>query len=252
MVSGKHTYHTPCALHFSIFTPFLLIFFSYSSHRNGSVIVDYQLTFLMPEENQDQLRNFTLSREMVYNVFRQFLYDQEAESAPTYIDPVSLIMFLGHWRQHVPKQTLICAAYDFSVSCVNFPHVCRNASYDAQEATWPQLRQRQSRLQLMHAWVHCGFCLNRLLLIQTNQQTVQDSSSKMDSYKSILTKKAGLCWAYAEIVLCISVPCITASLSSVDWSVTPVIIYIHLLIVTVINAWPFVQNLWLNMFVFLM
>ncbi|XP_010741662.3 TPA-induced transmembrane protein isoform X1 [Larimichthys crocea] len=65
--------------------------------RNGSVIVDYQLTFLMPEENQDQLRNFTLSREMVYNVFRQFLYDQEAdESAPTYIDPVSLIMFLGH------------------------------------------------------------------------------------------------------------------------------------------------------------
>ncbi|TMS07593.1 TPA-induced transmembrane protein-like protein [Larimichthys crocea] len=64
--------------------------------QNGSVIVDYQLTFLMPEENQDQLRNFTLSREMVYNVFRQFLYDQEAESAPTYIDPVSLIMFLGH------------------------------------------------------------------------------------------------------------------------------------------------------------
>lgn len=68
--------------------------------RNGSVIVDYKLTFLLPEEQQDQLRNFTLSREMVYNVFRQFLYDQEpdesAESGPTYIDPVSLKMFSGH------------------------------------------------------------------------------------------------------------------------------------------------------------
>ncbi|KAM6987411.1 TPA-induced transmembrane protein homolog [Tautogolabrus adspersus] len=63
--------------------------------RNGSVIADYQLKFLMPEEQQDQLRNFILSREMVYNVFRQFLYDQESdESGPMYIDPVSLIMFL--------------------------------------------------------------------------------------------------------------------------------------------------------------
>ncbi|XP_023118542.2 TPA-induced transmembrane protein homolog isoform X1 [Amphiprion ocellaris] len=65
--------------------------------RNGSVIADYKLTFLLPEEQQDQLRNFTLSREMVYNVFRQFLYDQEpdesAESGPMYIDPVSLKMF---------------------------------------------------------------------------------------------------------------------------------------------------------------
>lgn len=65
--------------------------------RNGSVIADYQLTFVMPEEKQDQLRNATLSREMVYNVFRQFLYDQEAlESDPMYIDPVSLVMFLTH------------------------------------------------------------------------------------------------------------------------------------------------------------
>ncbi|XP_054456489.1 TPA-induced transmembrane protein isoform X2 [Anoplopoma fimbria] len=65
--------------------------------RNGSVIADYQLTFLMPEEQQDQLRNTTLSREMVFNVFRQFLYDQEGdESGQTYIDPVSLNMFLRH------------------------------------------------------------------------------------------------------------------------------------------------------------
>ncbi|XP_044059137.1 TPA-induced transmembrane protein homolog [Siniperca chuatsi] len=65
--------------------------------RNGSVITDYQLTFLMPEEQQDRLRNFTLSREMVYNVFRQFLYDQELdESGRMYIDPVSLNMFLKH------------------------------------------------------------------------------------------------------------------------------------------------------------
>lgn len=62
--------------------------------RNGSVIADYQLTFLLPEEHQDQLRNLTLSREMVYNVFRQFLYDQEPdESGQMYIDPVSLNMF---------------------------------------------------------------------------------------------------------------------------------------------------------------
>ncbi|KAM7412738.1 hypothetical protein PAMA_020220 [Pampus argenteus] len=59
--------------------------------RNGSVIADYQLTFLMPPDQQDQLRNFTLSREMVYNVFRQFLYDQEKNEL--YIDPVSLNMF---------------------------------------------------------------------------------------------------------------------------------------------------------------
>ncbi|XP_056297278.1 TPA-induced transmembrane protein-like isoform X2 [Pseudoliparis swirei] len=65
--------------------------------RNGSVVADYQLTFLMPEEQQDQLRNITLSREMVYNVFRQFLYDQEAdESGQMYVDPASLNMFLRH------------------------------------------------------------------------------------------------------------------------------------------------------------
>ena len=70
----------------------------YSHHRNGSVIADYQLTFVMPEEQQDQLRNVTLSREMVYNVFRQFLYDQEQpdESGQMYIDPVSLNMSLRH------------------------------------------------------------------------------------------------------------------------------------------------------------
>ncbi|XP_039985836.1 TPA-induced transmembrane protein [Xiphias gladius] len=62
--------------------------------RNGSVTADYQLTFLMPEEQQEQLRNFTLSREMVYNVFRQFLYDQEPDnSGPLFIDPLSLNMF---------------------------------------------------------------------------------------------------------------------------------------------------------------
>ncbi|XP_060929212.1 TPA-induced transmembrane protein [Limanda limanda] len=68
------------------------------SLRNGSIIADYELTFLLPEEQQGQLRNFTLSREMVYNVFRQFLYDHESEdSAPTYIDPLSLNMFGRLW-----------------------------------------------------------------------------------------------------------------------------------------------------------
>lgn len=65
--------------------------------RNGSVVADYLLTFLMPDEQRDRLRNITLSREMVYNVFRQFLYDQEPdESEQMYIDPVSLHMFLRH------------------------------------------------------------------------------------------------------------------------------------------------------------
>lgn len=62
--------------------------------RNGSVVADYQLKFLIPEEEKDQLGNFTLSREMVFNVFRQFLYDQEAGPAqPLYIAPDSLRMF---------------------------------------------------------------------------------------------------------------------------------------------------------------
>ncbi|KAM9811719.1 TPA-induced transmembrane protein-like [Syngnathus typhle] len=59
--------------------------------RNGSVIAEYQLTFFMPEEHQEQLRNFTLSRKMVYNVLRQFLYAQDrAAPSALYIDPVSL------------------------------------------------------------------------------------------------------------------------------------------------------------------
>ncbi|XP_026197617.1 TPA-induced transmembrane protein [Anabas testudineus] len=61
--------------------------------RSGPVIADYTLTFLIPEDEQDQLREFTLSREMVYNVFRQFLYDQDPdESGPMYIDPDSLTL----------------------------------------------------------------------------------------------------------------------------------------------------------------
>nr|XP_046245656.1 TPA-induced transmembrane protein homolog isoform X2 [Scatophagus argus] len=68
-----------------------------NAFRNGSVVADYKLTFLMPEEGQDQLRNFTLNREMVYNVFRQFLYDQEAdESELMYINPASLTCFVRH------------------------------------------------------------------------------------------------------------------------------------------------------------
>lgn len=61
--------------------------------RNSTVIADYHLTFLMPEEQQDQLRKFILSKQMVYNVFRQFLYDQEPPTfGSLYIDPLSLNM----------------------------------------------------------------------------------------------------------------------------------------------------------------
>ncbi|XP_029923028.1 TPA-induced transmembrane protein [Myripristis murdjan] len=60
--------------------------------RNGSVIAEYQLKFVMPADH-DQLEKFTLSREVVFNVLRQFLYDQETEETePMYIDPVSLTM----------------------------------------------------------------------------------------------------------------------------------------------------------------
>ncbi|XP_029372951.1 TPA-induced transmembrane protein homolog [Echeneis naucrates] len=79
------------------YSPALGRYFSKAEIRvlwNSSVTADYQLKFLMPEEQQDALRNFTLSREMVYNVFRQFLYDQEpGSSEPLYINPRSLKMF---------------------------------------------------------------------------------------------------------------------------------------------------------------
>ncbi|KAK2846699.1 hypothetical protein Q5P01_009698 [Channa striata] len=65
-----------------------------NSFRNDPVVADYQLTFFMPEDERDQLSAFTLSREMVYNVFRQFLYDQDSDpSELTYINPLSLQMF---------------------------------------------------------------------------------------------------------------------------------------------------------------
>ncbi|XP_062329675.1 TPA-induced transmembrane protein [Osmerus eperlanus] len=60
--------------------------------RNGSVVAKYRLSFLMPEQH-DQLKLFTLSREVVYNVLRQHLYDQEPEKEGVlYIDPASLEM----------------------------------------------------------------------------------------------------------------------------------------------------------------
>ncbi|XP_029964552.1 TPA-induced transmembrane protein [Salarias fasciatus] len=65
-----------------------------SAFRQGSVIAEYELTFLLPKEGLEDLRHFVVSREMVFNVFRQFLSDQETpESDPLYIDPDSLIMF---------------------------------------------------------------------------------------------------------------------------------------------------------------
>ncbi|CDR04435.1 unnamed protein product [Oncorhynchus mykiss] len=49
----------------------------------------------MPRNNTE-LEQFTLSREMVYNVFRQSLYDQDPElNHPLYIHPASLDMQVG-------------------------------------------------------------------------------------------------------------------------------------------------------------
>ncbi|KAF6724901.1 TPA-induced transmembrane-like protein [Oryzias melastigma] len=64
--------------------------------RNASNVVNYQLRFVLPEDQREELRNFTLSNEMVQSVFRQFLYDQDQDSASTYIIPVSLIMSSRH------------------------------------------------------------------------------------------------------------------------------------------------------------
>ncbi|MED6245226.1 hypothetical protein ATANTOWER_000359 [Ataeniobius toweri] len=65
--------------------------------RSDSAVVQYKLTFVYPEEQQAELRNFTLSSEMVFNVFRQFLYDQsDVESETRFVDPSSLKMHTMH------------------------------------------------------------------------------------------------------------------------------------------------------------
>lgn len=134
----------------------------------------------MPED--DQLRNFTLSREMVYNVFRQFLYDQEPnDSGPTYIDRLSLTMF---WRQcsqvftnRLGNQSILfflaiearhCASYSNVASGSRrfvrltvwpLPWVCRNLACNVllpQEATQPQSHKLKLCL-----WV-CGKVIRRI------------------------------------------------------------------------------------------
>ncbi|KAM6933338.1 TPA-induced transmembrane protein homolog [Xenentodon cancila] len=63
--------------------------------RNNSV--EYKLTFVLPEEDQEELRNFILSREMVHNMFRQFLYDRDpVEPGRLSIDKASLKMSSGY------------------------------------------------------------------------------------------------------------------------------------------------------------
>lgn len=52
----------------------------------------FRLTFLMPAAEGGQLTRFTLSRGLVYNVLRQFLFEQEDPSEPTFIQPASLNM----------------------------------------------------------------------------------------------------------------------------------------------------------------
>ncbi|XP_036393352.1 TPA-induced transmembrane protein-like [Megalops cyprinoides] len=64
--------------------------------RNGSVTAYYWLKFLIPQEH-NQLVRYTLSQEMVYNVLRQYLYDQEPDTKePFYIDPASAYMQVGN------------------------------------------------------------------------------------------------------------------------------------------------------------
>lgn len=52
----------------------------------------FHLKFRMPAVEQSELKRFTLSRSMVYNVLRQFLFDQEDTADRLYIEPASLNM----------------------------------------------------------------------------------------------------------------------------------------------------------------
>lgn len=52
-----------------------------------------KLIFLLPAAEKDQLTRFTLSRDMIYNILRQFLYDQEDTSDRMYVEPASLKMW---------------------------------------------------------------------------------------------------------------------------------------------------------------
>lgn len=98
---------SPSRLHFAAFHRWLFVcLLPHRKGRNDSVLTRYLLTFLMPEEEEDQLRNFTLSREMVFNVFRQFVYEQEDEAQPLYIAPDSLQTFWRHPCGSVGKQTV--------------------------------------------------------------------------------------------------------------------------------------------------
>lgn len=55
------------------------------------VTASFRLMFLIPAAEESQLTRFTLSKGMVYNVLRQFLFDQEEDmSDRTYIEPASL------------------------------------------------------------------------------------------------------------------------------------------------------------------
>lgn len=56
----------------------------------------FRLTFLMPVLEQADLKRYTLSRTMVYNVLRQFLLEQDDTSEPAFIQPASLTMTPTH------------------------------------------------------------------------------------------------------------------------------------------------------------
>ncbi|XP_059931640.1 TPA-induced transmembrane protein [Gadus macrocephalus] len=61
--------------------------------RNGSTEAVFGLSFLLPRADQERLRSFTLSRQLVYNVLRQALYDQDTNPpGALYIEPGSLQM----------------------------------------------------------------------------------------------------------------------------------------------------------------
>lgn len=65
-----------------------------SAFRNGSVAADYRLSFLLPDDGEEQLRRFVVVRETVLGVLRQFLQEQETPTSdPGYIDPGSVLMF---------------------------------------------------------------------------------------------------------------------------------------------------------------
>lgn len=93
---------------------------SFSSHSfsNNNSSVEYDLKFMMPEEHQ-QIIGYTLSKEMVYHVLLQQLFDQDTGD-PLYIEPNSLTMEGNH--RHNLTCGYITTTFEYAQFCLVILH----------------------------------------------------------------------------------------------------------------------------------